>query len=100
MPNWTTEIFVISDIKYKYPRTTYFLKDLDGEEIEGGFYSEHLQKTKLQKFHLVEEILKSRKPRGREKEYLVKWKGYGDKFNSWVKQSAILDLVNLRGDKK
>ena len=97
LPNWTTEIFVIRDIKHKYPRTTYFLKDLEGEEIEGGFYSEHLQKTKLPEFNLVEEIIESRKPRGREKEYLVKWKGYGDKFNSWVKESDMADVASLRG---
>lgn len=97
LPNWTTEVFVINDIQYKYPRTTYYLKDLEGEDIEGGFYSEHLQKAKLPEFNLVEEIIKSRKPKGREKEYLVKWKGYGEKFNSWVKESEVADVTSLRG---
>ena len=61
------------------------------------FYSEHLQKTKLPEFNLVEEIIKSRKRKGLEKEYLVKWKGYGEKFNSWVKESDIADVASLRG---
>ena len=98
LPNWTTEIFVISDKKYKYPRVTFYLKDLDGEEITGSFYSEHLQKTTPPEFYLVEKVVRTRKPRRGEKEYLVKWRGYPDKFNSWVKESDIKDLIDLRAD--
>ena len=44
--NWTTEIFVVSDIHYTDP-ITYSIKALDGEEILGKFYRQELQKTKF-----------------------------------------------------
>ena len=96
LPNWTTEIFVISDKKYKYPRVTFYLKDLDGEEINGSFYSEHLQKTSLPEYYLVEKVVKTRQPRQGEKQYFVKWRGYPDKFNSWVNESDIKHLIDLQ----
>lgn len=94
LPNWTTEIFVISDIQYKHPRTSYFLKDLDWEVIDGTFYSEHLQKTTVPEYHLVEKIVRTKQPRQGEKQFLIKWKGYPEKFNSWVIESDIRDLVD------
>ena len=36
-PNWTEEIFVIREIKNTVP-WTYFIDDLNGEEIIGTFY--------------------------------------------------------------
>ena len=43
-PNWTKEIFVISEVYYTNP-ITYKIKDLDNEEIIGTFYKQELQKT-------------------------------------------------------
>ena len=37
--NWTEEIFVIYDIKYSYV-PYYYLKDLNGEKLDGTFYQE------------------------------------------------------------
>ena len=39
----------------------------------------------------VEKILRKRKRKG-VVEYLVKWKGYADKFISWVSERDILKL--------
>ena len=36
----------------------------------------------------IEKILKSR-GKGSSKEHFVKWKGYLDKFNSWIKMSQL-----------
>ena len=44
--NWTEEIFVIYDIKYSNV-PYYYLKDLNGEKLDGTFYQEELQKTNL-----------------------------------------------------
>ena len=57
---------------------TYEVKDLSGELIKGSFYEPELQK-----------ILKTRK-RGGKIEYLVSWKGYPSKFNSWVDEITLL----------
>ena len=43
----------------------------------------------------VEKILRKRKRRV-VVEYFVKWKDYPDKFNSWVAESNILKLQELR----
>src|SRR5947208_4807181 len=43
---WSDEIFFVSEIVKTSP-ITYRLKDLNGEEIEGRFYTQELQHTSL-----------------------------------------------------
>ena len=70
----------------------YKLKDDAGEILEGTFYESELQKIiKNDDAYRVEKILRKRKRKGVE-EYLVKWKGYADKFNSWVSERDISKL--------
>ena len=82
---WTEEIFTIKEIRETNP-ITYKLEDLQGEEIEGTFYEPELQKTK-QQIYRIEKIIKKEKGRS-----FVKWKGYSDKFNSWVDNKDLIDL--------
>ena len=82
---WTEEIFTIKEIRETNP-ITYKLEDLQGDEIKGTFYEPELQKTEQQVFR-IEKIIKKEKGKS-----LVKWKGYPDKFNSWVDNK---DLINL-----
>jgi hypothetical protein len=84
LSNWTDEIFEIADKYPTYP-VTYGLKDLAGETIEGKFYEPEIQKVtkSAEDLYDVEKVLKTRRRRGKV-EYFVKWKGYPDKFNSWV----------------
>ena len=44
--NWTTEIFVVSEVRHTNP-ITYKVKDLEGEDIIGSFYTQELQLTKF-----------------------------------------------------
>ena len=48
-PNWSEEDFVVSKIKNTVT-WTYFINDLDGEEITGSFYKKELQKTSQKEF--------------------------------------------------
>ena len=88
LPNFSKEIFTVSK---KVPRNTavYKLKDYDGEELKETFYDKELQKViKHDDMYEVEKILKKR-GKGKNVQYLVKWSGYPDKFNSWVPASEI-----------
>ena len=84
-PNWTEEVFVISEIRPTNP-ITYKIKDLNGEEIGGTFYGEELQKTDQTIFR-IEKVIRKTKDKA-----LVKWKGYPDEFNSWVSLRGLQPL--------
>ena len=82
--NWSTEIFIVSKRLGGIP-PRYEIKDLNGEEIEGSFYNEELQRvvTDYSTKYKIDKILQS-KGKGLSRQVLVKWKGYPDSFNSWI----------------
>jgi transposase InsO family protein len=84
LPNWTDEVFVIVD-RYPTHPVTYGLEDLAGEHIKGKFYEQEIQKVTKSDDDVydIEKVLKTRR-RGGKVERFVKWKGYPDKFNSWI----------------
>lgn len=84
LPMWTTELFKIRKVQYTIPHT-YLLKDLNDENILGSFYLPQLQKTELRDEYLVEKVLKKK-----GNKYLVKWLGFDDSQNSWVKENQLL----------
>ena len=84
-PNWTEEIFVVDQVIHSSP-VTFKLVDLMGEEMTGSFYEEELQKTKQEVFR-VEKVLFEENGKS-----FVKWKGYSEKFNSWIPDEWVSDL--------
>ena len=85
--NWSEEIFVIYDIKTSNVHY-YFLKDLNGEKLQGRFYEQELLKRKQNDLYIIEKIISKNKDR-----YLVKWKNYPDKFNSYVDKNDIVKYL-------
>ena len=81
--NWSEEVFVVSKIK-NTALWTYVISDLNGEKITGSFYEKDLQKTSQEEFR-IEKVLK----RKGDKLY-VKWKGYDDRFNSWIDKKDLI----------
>lgn len=84
MPNWSNEIFKISNIKDSFPRV-YYLIDVNNEEIQGGFYEEEIQKVKHPDIYLVEKIIKKRNTK-----LLVKWLGLDNRHNSWITSDSLV----------
>ena len=68
----------------------YHLCDLDGEDIKGTFYEAELQLVdySAQGSFEIEKVIKKR-GRGKIEEVLVKWKGWPEKFNSWILTSDL-----------
>ena len=83
---WKREIMVVSEVLATECPPVYRLNDLQGEEILGMFYEEELQKVRQPASYRLERI---ERERGRTKEYLVKWLGYPEEFNSWVEASEL-----------
>jgi len=99
LPNWSREEFFVKDINDKFLPSMVTLKDYKGEEIEGNFYADEIQKIGRDRdndVYEVEKVIQQKRQNG-EIWYLVKWLGYGDEFNSWVRKrdvTAIFDNGN------
>jgi len=82
-------VFTISSIQYTDP-PTYKIADFGGEEIQGTFYEQELQKTS-QEIYRIEKVIRKRENRA-----LVKWLGYPESFNSWVDKKDLVKLKKQR----
>ena len=81
--NWSEEVFIISKIKNTVP-WTYVISDVNGEPTTGTFYEKELQKASQETFR-IEKVIK----RKGDKLY-VKWKGYDNRFNSWIDKKDLI----------
>lgn len=89
--NYSREIFKIDRVLMKKPRPVYLLVDLQNRPIVGQFYNEELVKVNYDPENTlfkIDKILRSRR-RGRILEHYVKWLGYDNSFNSWIKESDL-----------
>lgn len=99
LPNFTSEIFFIERIRdnVPYQPISYRIRDGNGELIKGWFYSHDFSRFRQKKTSMdseqpvydIEKIIRKRKKEGREYLY-VKWKGYGEEYNSWIPASTLL----------
>ena len=83
---WTAEVFKFSKIQLTIP-VTYKITDYNGEEIQGSFYEQELQKTSQSTFR-IEKVLKRLADKS-----LVQWLGYPKSFNSWIDTKTIVKLT-------
>jgi hypothetical protein len=88
---WKEEVFIIHKNRFGFPQHLYTLKDWHGRILDGSFYENELQKMNLNddSLFIVEKILDTRQRRGREKEFLIRWAGYSEDFDSWEPESNI-----------
>ena len=70
------------------------VKDQADEQVDGIFYQKELQKVREPDAYKIEKIIKRKKDKNNNWIYLVKWKGYPEKFNSFVNEEDIRSLKN------
>ena len=92
---WSKELFIISRIlKHRFP-IVYVVKDLADEEIHGFFYEQELglvRKNLQTEEYQIDRIIRTKKKSGSTPKLLyVSWKGYPDKFNSWIPASSVVN---------
>lgn len=96
LPNWTEEIFTVSDVNKKYRPTTYKLKDYSNDVVEGSFYRHEIQPvTKRDDVYIVERVIRRERRQG-IRWCFVKWQGYPTSMNSWVRESDISAVTQRR----
>ena len=89
LPLWSTEIFKILNVHFTSP-PVYSLSDYSGDKLTGTWYEQELQKVdSSEAVYKIEKILSQRKIGGKI-QYLVKWLGYPDSFNSYVNKSDLV----------
>ena len=92
LPNFTEEIFKIRQIIFTKP-IVYQLEDFQNEELKGYFYPQELSFVPNPDDieYKIEKVLRHKTVKGK-KYSLVKYKGWGDKFNEWLPASTIKQL--------
>lgn len=91
MQGWSDEIFTIFKVKRNvFPEPMFILRDQLGEILSGAFYSHEIQPVDYNPDgeYKIDKIIHE-KGRGRNKMFYVKWKGWPEKFNSYIKASAV-----------
>ena len=88
LPGWTEEVLVVHRVVPE-PVPTYKIREWDDIPVQGTFYEADLQKVHVsdQALFRIEKVLKGQKDR-----WLVKWKGWPDKYNSWIARGDVTSL--------
>lgn len=87
---WSFEVFKICKRFQMQGIPLYELVDLMEDKVLGRFYQPELQSVNKSDDALweIEKVIKRRK-RNNNIQFLVKWLGYPDKFNSWVDEADV-----------
>ena len=96
LPNWSREEFTVKDVNTKFLPTMVTLKDYHDEDIEGSFYADELQKIIRNvddDEYAVEKVIRQQRRHG-VIWYFVKWLGYDNSFNSWIRKSDVTHVYN------
>jgi len=84
------EFFKIVAVNERMPVPHYQLKSMDTDEvIEGGAYADELQAVGQDGVFKINRVLKT-KGKGKNKQVLVNWKGFGDRHNTWEPAANLM----------
>lgn len=87
---YSEELFTVKKVIFPLQTPCFILQDWAGEEIDAFFYPEelHLYTPAKDEAYPIEKVLRKRQHKGIT-QYFVKFRGYPDKFNSWVDQCNV-----------
>ena len=93
LPDWSEEVFTIVKRRPRRP-PVYRIKEYDSSLIVGTFYEKELQKITFKDTDLfrIDDIIKT-EGSGRNKKYLMKWRGWPAKYNSSILASSLKSLA-------
>ena len=89
-PNWTDEIFKVTNTSRGTQRPMYRIEAGDGTKIPQRMYTEDLQKVKPN-YYRIEKIIRRDTQNG-VRGFIVKWLNYPSKYNSFVPESEIINF--------
>ena len=95
MPNWTKEHFTVSQAvppKRETKRRVYKLVDYNDEAVKDSWYPEELQEISDNQYR-IEKVLRRRTLPDSTKELFVRWEGWPEKYNSWIKHTVKYYVV-------
>lgn len=90
LATWSEEIFKIKAVLKRDP-VVYKIEDHKGNEVDGVFYNQELQKINPTNIYRIENVLRQRSVKGGGKELLVKWQGY--KEPTWINEKDVTSLT-------
>lgn len=101
--NYTDEIFFIASTSRSTVPPTFRVADAEGELLEGIFYREELTAIRFDELtskknrgkgeiYAVERVLKEEVRKDGKKYLLVKWRGYPDSQNEWIRADQFVSI--------
>ena len=96
MPNWSKEHYTVDAApaaRQGSTRRVYKIRDYNGEPVTGTWYNEELQHISNNQYR-IESVIRRRSAADGSNEIFVKWEGWPEKFNSWIREE---DQYNVAG---
>jgi hypothetical protein len=88
--DFTTETFIITKVLTNLPVPRYKLKEANGDEVVGSFFQDELVLYNPPEFFEID-VLKTR-GKGKNKEFLVHYRGWPHTYDEWKKALDMKDL--------
>ncbi|MDI9312899.1 MAG: DDE-type integrase/transposase/recombinase [Limnohabitans sp.] len=89
-PVWQDQIYKIKNIQNNAPYKNIKVVDQQGKVLDKRFYPQEIQKVK-EDYYRIEKVIRKRKNKGKI-EYLIKWLGYPETYNTWEPAENIKKL--------
>ena len=95
MPNWTKEHFTVSKAvppEKGTKRRVYKLMDYNDKTVKSSWYPEEIQEIKDNQYR-IEKVLRRRSLPDGTKELFVRWEGWPEKNNLWIRETDKYNVV-------